>query len=517
MFDKNLPAIVRAACSVRLGRLGAGVGIASVVLAASAWSPTGAAPRRVFVGTAQRTFVRTERRPMSRGRMDPSPMPCFTNMPGDTFIGVPGQSDYADNVAAGVVGGQSNNACDYDSVIGGGQNNTIASSQFANDSFIGAGDDNGVSNVESFVGAGAVNLVTTYDGFVGAGYGNEITAPGSSIGGGDVEFSTKTTLGVFGNIVSGADSFIGAGDLNNVSGNGSFIGGGGFTWATTGANDTNGTPGNQVSATDSFIGAGDQNNVAGSNAFIGAGTLNVIESGGAYGSIAGGRANVLSAAYGSVLGGYGNHASGEYAVVAGGDGNTAAGVLSLAAGYHADATHNGSFVWSDYSSGSSLLKDTAVNQFVARASGGVYFYSNEAGTSGVRLAPGSGTWGSLSDRNAKTGIVALDEDSILAKVVALPIDAWQYKSEAGVRHVGPMAQDFYAAFGVGEDDRHITSIDEDGIALAAIKALHREHQRLSAAFNRSQDSQRRDDARLAVLGRNVDRLDAAVATLLRGS
>jgi len=104
-------------------------------------------------------------------------------------------------------------------------------------------------------------------------------------------------------------------------------------------------------------------------------------------------------------------------------------VLSLAAGYHADATHNGSFVWSDYSSGSSLLKDTAVNQFVARASGGVYFYSNEAGTSGVRLAPGSGTWGSLSDRNAKTGIVALDEDSILAKVVALPIDAWQYKSE----------------------------------------------------------------------------------------
>jgi hypothetical protein len=39
-----------------------------------------------------------------------------------------------------------------------------------------------------------------------------------------------------------------------------------------------------------------------------------------------------------------------------------------------------------------------------------------------------------------------------------------------VRHIGPMAQDFYAAFGVGEDDRHITSIDEDGVALAAIKA-----------------------------------------------
>jgi len=54
----------------------------------------------------------------------------------------------------------------------------------------------------------------------------------------------------------------------------------------------------------------------------------------------------------------------------------------------------------------------------------------------------------------------------------LPIERWSYKSERGVRHVGPMAQDFYAAFRVGEDDKHITSIDEDGVALAAIKALH---------------------------------------------
>ncbi len=34
-----------------------------------------------------------------------------------------------------------------------------------------------------------------------------------------------------------------------------------------------------------------------------------------------------------------------------------------------------------------------------------------------------------------------------------------------------MAQDLYAAFGYGADDRHITTIDADGIALAAIKAL----------------------------------------------
>jgi hypothetical protein len=73
----------------------------------------------------------------------------------------------------------------------------------------------------------------------------------------------------------------------------------------------------------------------------------------------------------------------------------------------------------------------------------------------------------------------------------------------GVRHVGPMAQDFYAAFGTGVDDRHITSIDEDGVALAAIKALNAKLQRDSAKL-------RRDNAklqtRLAALEARVDAL-----------
>ena len=76
---------------------------------------------------------------------------------------------------------------------------------------------------------------------------------------------------------------------------------------------------------------------------------------------------------------------------------------------------------------------------------------------------------------------------MLDKVAMLPIERWSYKSERGVRHVGPMAQDFYATFRVGEDDKHITSIDEDGIALAAIKALHAKNAQLrrrdSAAIN----------------------------------
>jgi hypothetical protein len=206
---------------------------------------------------------------------------------------------------------------------------------------------------------------------------------------------------------------------------------------------------------------------------------NTITSAGQYGALIGGRGNTVSAGSATVIGGYDNIASGLYAIVAGGYLNTASGELSYAAGFHADAAHNGSFVWSDYTAGSSVLKDTAVNQFLVRASGGVYVYSNEKATTGVELSPGSGTWASLSDRNAKTAIVPLDDDAILAKVAALPIDAWQYKSERGVRHVGPMAQDFYAAFGTGVDNRHITSIDEDGVALAAIKALHHDNRKLA--------------------------------------
>ncbi|MDE3088211.1 MAG: hypothetical protein KGJ80_02345 [Chloroflexota bacterium] len=62
---------------------------------------------------------------------------------------------------------------------------------------------------------------------------------------------------------------------------------------------------------------------------------------------------------------------------------------------------------------------------------------------------------------------------ILARVVALPIQTWNYKSQAATfRHIGPMAQDFYAAFNLGEDDKTISTVDADGVALAAIQGLN---------------------------------------------
>ena len=76
-----------------------------------------------------------------------------------------------------------------------------------------------------------------------------------------------------------------------------------------------------------------------------------------------------------------------------------------------------------------------------------------------------------SDRNVKEAFEEIDPRAVLAGVVALPIERWSYQGETA-RHLGPMAQDFAAAFGLGQDDRHIFPLDAAGIALAALQGLH---------------------------------------------
>jgi hypothetical protein len=76
-----------------------------------------------------------------------------------------------------------------------------------------------------------------------------------------------------------------------------------------------------------------------------------------------------------------------------------------------------------------------------------------------------------SDRTLKEGFAPVDPRVVLAAVLTLPIERWSYKGESA-RHLGPMAQDFAAAFGLGQDDRHIFPLDASGVALAAIQGLH---------------------------------------------
>lgn len=104
-----------------------------------------------------------------------------------------------------------------------------------------------------------------------------------------------------------------------------------------------------------------------------------------------------------------------------------------------------------------------------------------------------------SDRNAKTDIFKVNEDEILQKVAALDISEWSYKDDLGVRHIGPMAQDFHALFRTGATDKGITTIDTSGVALASIKAMNRQ---LAAK-----------DAELKVMQGRLSELSARLADL----
>ena len=173
----------------------------------------------------------------------------------------------------------------------------------------------------------------------------------------------------------------------------------------------------------------------------------------------------------TVGGGSYNVSSGWAATVPGGYQNMAGGLGSFAVGRRAKAVHDGAFVWGD--STDADVASTNANSWTVRASGGVTFFTDTNLSSGAVLSAGSGSWSTLSDRAAKDDVQPVDGRTVLDKLTSMPLSTWRYKAQAPeVRHLGPMAQDFHAAFGVGEDERHISSVDADGVALAAIQGLN---------------------------------------------
>jgi hypothetical protein len=124
---------------------------------------------------------------------------------------------------------------------------------------------------------------------------------------------------------------------------------------------------------------------------------------------------------------------------------------------------------------------------------------------GVQLAPGASAWTMLSDANSKHLFRDLDGEMVLAKLARIPIREWSYKAQdAAIRHVGPTAQDFHAAFGVGEDPLGISTIDADGIALRAIQALEARTGKQIAAL----------EAENRMMRLQIDALTRAIATVL---
>ena len=115
---------------------------------------------------------------------------------------------------------------------------------------------------------------------------------------------------------------------------------------------------------------------------------------------------------------------------------------------------------------------------------------------------------------SKENIIPVSAEEILAKVAGLPMATWTFKYDPqSGRHLGPMAQDFRAAFGLGNTDSGIFTVDADGVALAAIQALAAEDGR-----QRSEDGKQKSEIESLKkqnedLQRQVDELRALVQQL----
>ena len=330
--------------------------------------------------------------------------------------------------------------------IGGGAGNLI--DNYASSSTVGGGYVNLIDNYanSSTIGGGSANRIgiSAFSSTIGGGAGNGIgaNASESTIGGGAGNSIQPSTYSM--------ESTIGGGFYNNIQADSvhSTISGG---WHNNiGTNSANNT-----------IGGGYQNDIGANspNATIGGGYQNIIGTNSPNTSIGGGYQNKILA-------------NSEYANIPGGQFNEATN-YAFAAGRNSKAWNTGAFVWADVSSGNTV-NSASDNSVTMRAAGGYRLFSNPSASSGVSLAPGGTAWAVISDRNAKKDFAPINAVGILEKLAALPVTQWHYNWETAetTPHIGPMAQDFKAAFYPGTDDKSITTLEADGVAFAAIQGLN---------------------------------------------
>lgn len=292
------------------------------------------------------------------------------------------------------------------------------------------------------VGGHSSNAVTP------GAYGATIAGGGSAAGPNTVGGTHGVVGGGYANGAGGPYATVGGGIYNQVTAQYGTIAGGGYA--------INGQ-GNRVTDEGGFVGGGG-NNQAGNAA-----------------------GPTTDAYYATVSGGWANIAAGKYATVPGGEGNTAFGDFGFAAGHGAHAANQGCFVWGD-STNDDVICSTP-DLWIARASGGVDFFTNAGLTSGVYLTAGGSSWNVVSSRAAKENLAPVDGRALLERLAAIEIGTWNYTAQdPAIRHVGPMADDFNALLAGlgGEGQESINSLDADGVALAAIQALYRITQKHAA-------------------------------------
>jgi hypothetical protein len=329
------------------------------------------------------------------------------------------------------------------------------------------------------------------------------------------------------NTATGTSSVVAGGEDNKASSEFSSVGGGknnNIKTDPTGNSDYSTISGglNNTSVHSPYaVVVGGEANVAGSAYYsvIGGGLANRTTN--SYATVGGGKSNKTYAKYTTISGGAKNQAGtldrqgGANATVAGGivnkatgessftvgSFNEAMGKNSIAMGNKAKATEDysvavgnkvsastaGSFVFGD----SNSVGATTANQRNAIAPDGFYAYFaggytlNTTGTSsnnlGVSIGAGGGAWNTISDKNKKENFKKIDKQDVLDKLVAMPMESWNYKAQnKTIRHIGPYAQDFNKAYGLGDGKLSISTIDSDGVALVSVQALAERNRNLSA-------------------------------------
>jgi len=184
--------------------------------------------------------------------------------------------------------------------------------------------------------------------------------------------------------------------------------------------------------------------------------------------------NKATGDYSLSLGSY-SSASGSHAIAIGTQ-VYASGIYSVAIGAGANTNgKDGSFVFGDDTYFQTAYS-SADNQLTMRFNGGYRLWSSYPdSTAGVYMRHGQSGWSGYCDRNIKENFEILDGELLLSKISRMPITKWNYKkTDPNFKYIGPMAQDFYAAFHLGgTDSLGINSISIDGVNMAGVQALEK--------------------------------------------
>ena len=144
------------------------------------------------------------------------------------------------------------------------------------------------------------------------------------------------------------------------------------------------------------------------------------------------------------------------------------------------ATYVGRVVLSDSTTTVGAFATMPSDAFYARFANGYTFYTSSNLSTKVSVGAGGTAWSTTSDRNVKYDIKKVELEEHLNKVSKLPVFFWKYKGQ-DIPHMGPMAQDFWKIFGLGDgDDKSISTQDMDGVLIGAVKGLENRTSKLQA-------------------------------------